>query len=397
MTTEEVLTRGVAEVLPNRETLAKKMKEGKIKLYLGIDPTGSLLTLGHSVVLRKLQQFATLGHEVILLIGNGTVKIGDPTGRDSTRPMLTDEQIEENFQTWQSQASKILNFDQIKIMRNGDWLDNMCLADFIKLMAKVTVQQLIERDMFQERLKKGLPIHGHELLYPMLQGYDSVAMDVDLEVGGTDQTFNMMMGRNLQKIYHDKEKWVLTTPLINGLDGRKMSKSYNNYVALTENPSDMYGKLMRIDDSMIIEYFTLLTDTPLEKIELMAKDLKDQAVNPMELKKKLAKTITVFYHSDNEADQAEQTFEKVTQEKGVPDVIEEKEISLGNRNQISVLELMMQCNVTPSKSEAKRLLEQKAVTLAGKTVNDWKNEVRVEDGMILQMGKRKFIKIKIKE
>lgn len=195
---EEVLTRGVSEVLPGKDGLAKLMSEKKIRLYLGIDPTGAFLHLGHAVGLRKLQQFAELGHQVILLVGNGTVKIGDPTGRDESRPMLDEATIESNFQDWKRQASKILDFSMIEVRHNGNWLDKLNYAEMVKLMAKTTVQQLLERDMFQRRLEEGLPIFGHEIIYPLLQGYDSVAMDVDLEIGGTDQTFNMMMGRHLQ-------------------------------------------------------------------------------------------------------------------------------------------------------------------------------------------------------
>lgn len=315
-TIKEVLTRGVAEILPNRAGLEKLMDQRKIRLYLGIDPTGSQLHLGHSVTLRKLQQFAELGHEVILLIGNGTVKIGDPTGRDESRPMLTNKQIEENFKTWKKQASKVLDFDKIEVRHNGDWLDKLTMVDIIKLSAKTTVQQLIERDMFQERMKKNLPIHGHEIMYPLLQGYDSVAMDVDLEIGGTDQTFNMMMGRHLQKVYNHKEKWVLTTPIINGTDGRKMSKSYNNFVALTENPIDMYGKLMRIADQLIIEYFLLLTDVDSKEISQMDKAMR-AGKNPMTFKKQLAFAITEQYHSTQEAEKAQEHFEKTIQNKTV--------------------------------------------------------------------------------
>ena len=205
-TLPELLTRGVEQVLPGSDTLAELMSKKKIRVYLGIDPTGNQLTLGHSVVLRKLQQFADAGHEVIMLIGNGTVRIGDPTGKDSTRPEISDEVIKENFKTWKEQASKVLDFDKIQIKYNGDWLDKLSYADMVKLMAQTTVQQLMERDMFQERLKNGLPIHGHEIMYPLLQGYDSVAMDVDLEIGGSDQLFNMMMGRTLQRQMNNREK-----------------------------------------------------------------------------------------------------------------------------------------------------------------------------------------------
>ncbi len=303
-----VLTRGVAEVLPSANPLFKLMSEKKIRVYLGIDPTGAFLTLGHSVVLRKLQKFAELGHEVILLIGNGTVRIGDPTGRDTTRPVLTDEQIQENFKDWKKQASKILDFDRITVRHNGDWLDKLSFSDVIKLMAKTTVQQLIERDMFQDRITKKLPIFGHEIMYPLLQGYDSVAMDVDLEIGGTDQTFNMMMGRQLQQQYNGHEKWVLSTPIIVGTDGRKMSKSFGNFIALMDEPNDMYGKLMSVADEVILEYFTVLTDVPESEIEAMRAAM-DECTNPIEFKKKLALTITTMYHSEPLAVAAAKFFE----------------------------------------------------------------------------------------
>ena len=353
---EHVLTRGVAEILPGKESLEKLLSEKKIRVYLGIDPTGSLLTLGHSVVLRKLQQFAELGHEVILLIGNGTVKIGDPTGKDSTRPELTDEQIEENFKTWKEQASKVLDFSKITIKHNGDWLDKLTYSDMVKLMAKTTVQQLMERDMFQERLNASKPIHGHEIMYPLLQGYDSVAMDVDLEIGGTDQTFNMMMGRSLQKQYNDREKWVLTTPIINGTDGRKMSKSYGNFIALTENPTDMYGKLMSVADEQIIEYFQVLTDLDDGVILTMARAI-ESGENPMQFKKQLAFMITEQYHNTAAAENAENHFKKTVQNKQIPANI--PAISLSGAT--NVLDALNRCMPDESNSNLRRLVEQGAV------------------------------------
>ncbi|NMA29545.1 MAG: tyrosine--tRNA ligase, partial [Candidatus Pacebacteria bacterium] len=266
---EKVLNRGVENILPKKDALAKLMSERVITLYLGIDPTGSQLHLGHSVPLRKLQDFAELGHKVILLVGNGTVRIGDPSGRDQSRPMLSDEEINANFANWQRQASKILDFSLIEIRYNADWLDQLTYSDLLKLMAKATVQQLLERDMFQERMKKNLPIHAHEIIYPLLQGYDSVVMGVDLEIGGNDQMFNMMMGRQLQNIYHQKEKWVLTTPLIEGTDNRKMSKSYKNYIALEDEAVDVYGRIMSINDDLIIKYFEVLSRIDLAEIEAM--------------------------------------------------------------------------------------------------------------------------------
>lgn len=389
---DAILTRGVAEILPKKETLKKLLQEKRIKLYLGIDPTGNALTLGHSVVLRKIQQFADLGHEVILLIGNGTVRIGDPTGKDSTRPELTDEQINENFKTWKEQASKVLNFDKIEIRHNGDWLDKLSMPDIIKLMAKTTVQQLMERDMFQKRLEEGKPVHGHEIMYPLLQGYDSVAMDVDLEIGGTDQTFNMMMGRTLQRQYNNREKWVLSTPLINGTDGRKMSKSYNNFVALTENANDMYGKLMSTADEQIIIYFEVLTDVPMDEIRDMEKKMA-KGENPMQFKKKLAFEITEMYHNTEDAKAAQAHFKATVQEKEVPTDIPEIEVGNGT---MTVLELLKECLPDESNSNLKRFVEQGAVELipSGEKPTEFGQEIQLTKVETIRVGKRRYFKLK---
>jgi len=390
----ELLTRGVAEVLPTAEKLAEALGQRKLRVYLGIDPTGAFLTLGHAVVLRKLQQFAQLGHDVILLIGNGTVRIGDPTGRDSTRPVLTDEQIKENFKEWKSQASKILDFDKIRIEYNGDWLDKLTYTDIVKLLAQTTVQQLTERDMFQDRLKKNLPIHGHEIMYPLLQGYDSVAMDVDLEIGGTDQTFNMMMGRHLQRVYNNHEKWVLTTPIINGTDGRKMSKSYGNYIALTEEPNNMYGKVMSIADDMVIEYFTLLTDLSLAEIEEMNSALKN-GENPMPFKKKLAHEITRMYHSPELADQAAQHFQQTVQDRQVPEDIPVVKLSGDEK---TILDVLKVCPTEMSTSELKRLIEQGGVELlpSGKKPASSDEAFSAADTETIRVGKRRYFRLEKK-
>lgn len=389
--TPEILTRGVEQILPDSASLQKMMSEKKIRLYLGIDPTGSLLTLGHSVVLRKLQQFAEAGHQVILLIGNGTVRIGDPTGRDSTRPVLTDQAIEENFKTWKSQASKILDFDKIEIRYNGDWLDKLTYADMIKLLAKTTVQQLTERDMFQERIKSDQPIFGHEILYPLLQGYDSVAMDVDLEIGGSDQLFNMMMGRQLQKSYNNRDKWVLTSPIINGTDGRKMSKSYNNFVALTEEPNQMYGKLMSIADKQIIEYFTLLTDTPMTEIETMSQAMA-AGENPMQFKQLLAKEITKLYHNEEAAKLAEEHFRVTVQDGSLPTDIPEVHFQ---ESELGLLDLLHRCEPNESRGNLRRLVEQGGITLypEEKKPNDPTTVISIKDTDAVKIGKRKFFRI----
>lgn len=385
---DQILSRGVAEVLPQRESLAKLMGERKIRVYLGIDPTGALLTLGHSVVLRKLQQFAAAGHEVILLIGNGTVRIGDPTGRDSTRPVLTDEQIRANFENWKDQAAKVLDFNTITIKYNGDWLDKLTYADMVKLMAQTTVQQLIERDMFQERIKAGLPIFGHEIMYPLLQGYDSVAMDVDLEIGGTDQTFNMMMGRHLQRTLNNKEKWVLTTPIIPGTDGRKMSKSYGNFIALTEPANDMYGKVMSISDDLIIQYFTLLTDVAETEIADMSKAMT-AGQNPIQFKKHLAKTITTMYHDAEAAAAAETHFERTIQNKEVPDEVTELTVAQAS---LSILELCQLAKPEVSNSELRRLIQQGGVVYQGEKVTDPAAIITRQNNGILKIGKRSYFK-----
>jgi tyrosyl-tRNA synthetase len=393
-TIDRILTRGVAEVLPNKQGLAQLMTERPIKLYLGIDPTGGSLHLGHAVVLRKLQQFAQQGHQVILLVGNGTVKIGDPTGRDDSRPMLTDEEIEENFKDWKEQASSILDFDLIEIKHNGDWLEELNYADLVKLMAKTTVQQLLERDMFQRRIKNEQPIFGHELIYPLLQGYDSVAMNVDLEIGGTDQTFNMMMGRTLQKIYNDHEKWVLTTPLIEGTDGRKMSKSFNNYVALTAPANEMYGKLMSLKDKLIAKYFKLLTDVPLKEIDQIKQAMRDGA-NPIKFKKKLARTITTQLHDETAAQQAEKHFEKTVQSGQLPNDMPEVEIK---QQSVQLLKVLNQCRPEESNSQLKRLAKQGAVRLmpSDKKLTDPYDEIKIKDGQVIRIGKRNYYQLKIK-
>lgn len=375
ITHQDLLKRGVSQILPDAQSLEKKISQEKIRLYLGIDPTGSELHLGHSVPLLKLQQFAKAGHEVILLIGNGTVKIGDPTGRDASRPMLTDEEIEANFVNWQKQASKILDFSLITVKKNGDWLDKLTFPDIVKLLAKTTVQQLLERDMFEKRLKENLPIFGHEIIYPMLQGYDSVAMNVDLEIGGTDQTFNMLMGRNLQKIYHQKEKWVLTVPLIRGLDGRKMSKSFGNYIALMEEPKKMYALVMSANDEVMWEYFEILTKVSMAEIEQMKKQVVAGA-NPKIFKQKLALEIVTWLHNKNEALSAQAYWEKTVVQKQLPEnlpVVEVSDFSL------PLFDLAKTACPQESNSNLRRLIEQGAVELL--------------DNQVLRVGKRKYFQL----
>lgn len=385
-----ILSRGVEAILPDKKSLAKLMEERKITVYLGIDPTGSLLTLGHAVVLKKLQQFAQAGHNTILLIGNGTVRIGDPTGKDTTRPVLTDEEIQENFKHWRHQAEKILDFSLITIKYNGDWLDKLSYADIVKLLAKTTVQQLLERDMFQDRLKKNSPIHGHEIIYPLLQGYDSVAMNVDLELGGSEQLFNMMMGRSLVHDYQDREKWVLTTPIINGTDGRKMSKSYNNFIALTENPRDMYGKLMRISDDQIITYLKLLTEVSEEEIGEIQEGMK-QGDNPMAAKKLVAESITTWLHDAQSAAEAAQFFAQTVQQRQTP--ADPKNVVVSSP--LTLIEICKLCEPEKSRSDLKRLISQGGVEILDSTgtITDPQQTISIEKEEIIRLGKRNYYRL----
>jgi len=384
---EEILTRGVVEILPHKENLAKLMSQKKIRLYNGIDPTNPNIHIGNAVSLLKLRQFQELGHEVILLIGTFTAQIGDPSGHDESRKPITAEEVKKNFETYKQQASKILDFSRVKLVFNGDWLGKMTFSDVIKLSMNFTVQQIIERDLFQKRIKKNSPIGLNEFLYPLAQGYDSKHLDVDLEIGGTDQTFNMLLGRTLQKIYNHKEKYVLTLPLIPGLDGRKMSKTYGNTVNIIDSPNDKYGKLMSLCDDLVYQYFELCTLLPIQLIKSLVKELE-----PMDLKKRLAFEIVKMYHSEKEAQKAQEEFEKVFQNKGLPSDIEEINCSSSSQN---IVDLLVKNNLVSSRSGAKRLIEQGSIDIDEQTIKDFQNPISIKNGSIIRIGKRKFAKIKL--
>lgn len=387
---EEVLTRGVVEILPSKAGLAKIMRQKKIRLYNGIDATSPYLHLGNAVSLLKLKQFQELGHEVIFLVGTFTAQIGDPSGHTEARKPLTLEQVKKNILAYKNQASKILDFSKVKIVYNHQWLSKLKLADLVKLASNFTVQRIIERDLFQERIKEKKPIWLNEFLYPLFQGYDSVYLNVDLEVGGNDQTFNMLCGRELQKIYNQKEKYILTTPLIPGLDGRKMSKTFGNAVNLTDPPNEMYGKLMSLKDELIIQYFELCTELPLEEIKEMEKKLEQKKINPRDLKAKLAKEIVGMYYGEEASEEAEKEFQRVFREKKLPREI--TEIKIKEKN-VNILDLLVKTKLVSSKSEAKRLILQKGVKIDGKTESDWQKIIEIKTGKILQVGKRKFVKL----
>lgn len=385
---EELLSRGVEAVVP-KTGLLEKMKAGKkLRIYLGIDPTSTNIHLGNAVPLRKLRDFQLAGHHVIFLVGSFTALIGDTSDKDAMRKPLTPKEIEANFHTYKEQASKILDFSKAEILYNGDWLSNLNFQNIVELAQQFTVQQMIERDMYQKRLEAGKPIGLHEFLYPLMQGYDSVHMEVDLEIGGNDQLFNMLAGRTLLQTYKGKEKHVLTTPLIEGTDGRKMSKSYNNTINITDEPSDMFGKVMSMTDELIIKYFILCTDVEMKEIDEIDKALKG-GMNPRDAKMQLAREIVTLYHGGKAAMKAADDFVNVFKKGGVPDEMPEFEIN-GDRNIIDLLEL---CGLISSKSEGRRAVEQGGVKVNDKKVKSVDDVIHLEKNMVIQVGKRRFAKI----
>ncbi len=382
----ELLTRAVQDVVPRKVAEARLQTGTPITIYLGIDPTGAKLHLGHSVPLRKLKAFSEAGHKVIFLIGSFTAMIGDPTGRDTMREVLTPEKIEENFCTYKKQAEKILDFSSIEIRYNHEWLGKLNFADVVKLAAHFTVHQMLERDMFQERMKAEKPIHMHEFFYPLMQGYDSVAMDVDAEVGGNDQLFNMLAGRQLMKEIKNKEKFVLTTKLIDGTDGRKMSKTYNNCVYLEDEPNEMYGRLLSMPDALIPVYMECCTDISMKEVQACEKALKEGTENPKNLKMRLAREIVTMYHSASDAQLAEESFENIFKNKGVPEEMPEYKIKQGE----SLIDVLVASGSCTSKSEARRLIEQKGIKHNDAPITAI--DAKAEEG-IWKVGKRKFLKI----
>ncbi|PJC36525.1 tyrosine--tRNA ligase [Candidatus Peregrinibacteria bacterium CG_4_9_14_0_2_um_filter_53_11] len=387
----DLLERGVSEVIVRSE-LEKRLRSGPpIKLYHGIDPTGSRLHIGHAIPLRKLRAFQELGHEVVMLIGSFTALIGDTSDKNSMRPAITQEEIEENFKTYKEQASKILDFSKVEIRYNGDWLGKLDLKDLLQLANKFTVQQMIERDMYQKRLKEGKPIGLHEFLYPLMQGYDSVAMDVDLEIGGNDQLFNMLAGRTLQRVLKDREKHVMTLQLLEGTDGRKMSKTYNNVINITDEPNEQYGKIMSIKDELIIRYFELCTDLPPEEIRELEATLK-AGKNPRDLKMRLGRELVTLYHGAEAAEQAEREFISVFQKGSKPTEMPEFELT---EKEIGIMDLIVELKLASSKSEARRLVEGGGVSINDEKISDREAAIQLSgEWKTIQVGKRRFAKVK---
>ena len=394
---EEVLTRGVEKIYPSKEALKKFLESGKkIRLYSGIDPSNPQLHLGHTVVLKKLREFQDLGYEVILLVGDFTGRIGDPTDKTSIRKKLTHKEVLENAKTYKDQAEKVVKFDgknPVKLKFNSKWLDKLTFNEVAELATFFTVQQFLERDMYQKRIKEGKPIGLHEFLYPLMQAYDSVAMNVDMEVGGNDQTFNMLVGRELIKAKLGREKFVITVPLLLGTDGQKMGKSLGNYIPISDSSKEMYGKLMSLCDDLVSQYFELCTLLPLQSIKSLKKEL-----SPMDLKKRLAFEIVKIYHSQKDAQKAQDEFEKVFQKREMPkENIPTYKISDEEAKNFNPVKTLVGSATVATASEAKRLINQGGVDIDGSRINDYTSPIVIKDNSVIKVGKRKFLKIKIKE
>ena len=390
----ELISRGVEEIIPEQELRHKienSIKNDKpLIVKLGCDPSRPDLHIGHSVVLRKLRHFQDLGHQAVLVIGDFTAMIGDPTGRNKTRPQLTIEDARDNAKTYLDQSGAVLNMDTLRVVYNSKWLNEMSFSDVIKLSSSTTVARMLERDDFNKRYASKVPISLHEFLYPLAQAQDSVELVSDVELGGTDQKFNLLMGRNLQKIVGQKPQCILTMPILEGTDGiEKMSKSYGNDIGISDSANDMYGKTLSIPDNIMLSWFTLAADVDKNHLHEVSQKLEDGSINPMGLKRELARKIVTLYHDENKAIEAENHFNKVTVSKGVPDDIDDYQL----KEDDLLVNIIADSGLLNSKSEARRMIKQSAVKIDGETVTDIHYKITTSDSFILKVGKRKFLKV----
>jgi len=392
----ERLKRGTVEIFSENELagrLGEAAKEKRqLRVKLGMDPTAPDIHLGHTVVMRKMRQFQDMGHKAVLIIGDYTARIGDPTGQNTTRPILSPEQIDENAKTYLSQAGKVLDTskDKLEVRHNSEWLENMSLMELIQLAAKKTIAQMLQRDSFKQRLQNDIDVYTHEFIYPLMQGYDSVVVKSDVELGGTDQTFNNLVGRDIQRAYGQKPQIVITMPILVGLDGiEKMSKSKGNYIGVMDSPKDMFGKVMSISDEMMDNYFTLLTDIPAEKI----KELVDsQKTHPKEAKVFLGKTVIKQFYDEAAAQAAADEFEKVFAQKLMPQDMPEVKIS---GEPVPAAKLLAACNLVASGGEAKRLIAGGGMSIDSEKITDPNRLITPINGMIVRAGKLKFAKLMV--
>ena len=390
-----LISHGVADLLPEDE-FKKKLEKSvatntPLIVKLGLDPTAPDIHLGHTVVLRKLKLFQDFGHKVIILIGDFTARIGDPTGKSVTRPPLTEEQVITNAKTYQEQIFKVLDPEKTEVRFNSEWLSKLDFADVLKLASKYTVARMLERDDFHKRYTEGRPISIHEFMYPLMQGYDSIALKADVEFGGTDQTFNLLMGRHLQGEEGMPEQTIITMPILEGLDGvQKMSKSLGNYIGISEAPAEMYGKAMSIPDELMMRYFMLVTDMSIEEQEQLAKELESGIAHPRDVKMKLAHTIVRLYHGEEAANFGQEEFVRVFQKHAMPTDIPEYKVAI-TAEPVFVPQLLSDAGLTASNGEARRSIKAGAFKIDGEKCNE--EHIVLKDGMVLQVGKRKFIKI----
>jgi len=389
-----LLLRGVEEIVPKKEFHKKLEEKRSLRVKLGFDPTAPDLHLGHTVILNKLKLFQDLGHQVIFLIGDFTGLVGDPSGVNETRPVLTEQEIKENAKTYERQVFKILDKKKTEIRFNSEWMNKFSPEDFIRLSSVQTVARMLERDDFSKRYSAQKPISIHEFLYPLLQGYDSVALDADIELGGTDQKFNLLLGREVQKFYGKEPQVAFTLPLLEGLDGvKKMSKSLDNYIAIEDDPDEMFGKIMSISDDLMWRYFELLSFRDEEEITELKKSQKEGS-NPRDIKFLLAEEIVNRFHGEGSGNSAKEEFQSRFQKGNNPSDIKEITIKLEEKS-ITLAKVLKEAEMVPSTSEALRLIKQGAVRIEGKKILDSKHEINLNSSLLYQVGKRKFSKIKI--
>jgi len=390
---KRLLSHNVEELIV-KESLEAKLKLGKkLRIKLGCDPSRPDLHLGHSIAIRKLREFQDLGHQVVFIIGDYTGMIGDPTGKSKTRNALTREEVAENAKSYLEQVGQILDLEKTELRYNSEWFAKLTFEEVLKLTGKFTVARILERDDFDKRLKSGTDIAVTEMLYPMMQAYDSIMVEADIEVGGTDQKFNLLTGRELQKKMGMAPQDVITCPLLVGLDGvNKMSKSLDNYIGITEDANSMFGKIMSIGDDMIFYYFKLLTTKTPEELKTIEETLSDKNQNPRDLKVELAKAVIAIYHSPEEAVEAEQEFNRIFREKQKPTEIPEIKLT---QKEYPILDLLTEAKMITSKSDGRRLIEQEGVRVNDEVQSDVQKNITVENGMVIQVGKRKFVKISV--
>jgi tyrosyl-tRNA synthetase len=393
----ELIERGVVDCI-SRDELIKKLQKSKdtgvpLIVKAGFDPTAPDLHLGHTVLIQKLKHFQDLGHHVHFLIGDFTGLIGDPTGKSDTRKPLTAEQLAENAETYKTQVFKILDSEKTIVQFNSAWLGKLTSADMIKLSSEMTVARMLERDDFKKRFQSGRPISVHEFLYPLIQGYDSVAMKADVELGGTDQLFNLLVGRDLQRSRGQEPQIVLTMPLLEGLDGvNKMSKSLGNYIGITDTADNIYGKVLSVSDELMFRYFSLLSDLSSKEIETLRVQIEEGSLHPKEVKQRLARELTARFHSEEEALAAEASFAKVFQKGGVPDDL--PEYSCSAVEPVALPNLLVETGLVQSTSEARRMIKQSAVSIDGEKVTDMKKMIPSTGEILLKVGKRRFCQVK---